>query len=464
MIVVATILLILYIGLIGFVLKKTFEGDAYYLLLYILFTLPFYTTFQLIIFKGFDLSSLVDVFKYSKDFVFFTGFFVFIFGKKESIIEQKWQLAFLDKLFLGFMTLTFIYTLIPLGEISFFSKIIYAKNTFLIGIVYFLGRNTNIDKQRWHFIVKVLIYLTVGSFLFALSEKIFGMHLQNVLDYGRFNLLMNDIFPTGNYGLSWTFERQGGFARYAAFFSNPLEFAASLLLFLSVGLHYLLHSKYNINRLAYLCLLLLVSLSFFFSYSRGAIIASGIIVFFTLFLEKKYQLVRIVLALVILSVVYISFFSSKELQYFVLDTLSFQNTSSLGHLLEWLEGVNSMIQNPMGVGIAMSGNANGVDQALKIGGENQFLIYGVQMGVIGLLIYVSILIKGIKNSLKVFKLSNKDHVKSISFVAAATKIGLLVPLFTANAELYLFVAFLSWFLIGFIETYYLKNILNRNIQ
>jgi hypothetical protein len=86
------------------------------------------------------------------------------------------------------------------------------------------------------------------------------------------------------------------------------------------------------------------------------------------------------------------------------------------------------------------------------------------MGVIGLLIYVSILIKGIKNSLKVFMLSNKDHVKSISFVAAATKIGLLIPLFTANAELYLFVAFFSWFLIGFIETYYFKNILNKNIQ
>ena len=464
MIIVTTILLILYIGFIGFVLKKIFEGDAYYLFLYILFTLPFYNTFQLIIFKGFDLSSLVDVFKYSKDFVFFTAFFVFIFGKKESFIEQKWQLTLLDKLFFGFMTLTLTYTLIPLGDIPFFSKIIYAKNTFLLAIVYFLGRHTSINKQRWRFIVKALIYLTVGSFLFALSEKIFGTHLHSILDYGRFNLVINDIFPTGNYGLSWTFERQGGFPRYAAFFSNPLEFAASLLLFLSVSLHYLLHSKYNINRLAYLCLLLMVVLSFFFSYSRGAIIASGIIVFFTLFLEKKFHLLRIVLVLVIVLVIYISFFSSKELQYFVIDTLSFQNTSSLGHLLEWLEGVNSMIQNPMGVGIAMSGNANGVDQVLKIGGENQFLIYGVQMGVIGLLIYVSMLIKGIKDSLKVFKLSSKHHVKSISFVAAATKIGLLIPLFTANAELYLFVAFLSWFLIGYVETYYLKNILNRNIQ
>ena len=108
MIAVATIVLILYIGFIGFVLKKTFEGDAYYLLLYILFTLPFYTTFQLVIFKGFDLSFLVDLFKYSKDFVFFTGFFVFIFGKKESFIQYKWQPTLLDKLFLLFKICAFV--------------------------------------------------------------------------------------------------------------------------------------------------------------------------------------------------------------------------------------------------------------------------------------------------------------------------------------------------------------------
>ena len=464
MIVVAIILLILYIGFIGFVLKKIFEGDAYYLLLYILFTLPFYATFQLIIFKGFNLTPLVSLLKYSKDFVFFVGFFVFIFGKKESFIEREWQLTILDKLFLGFMTLTLIYTLIPLGSASLLSKIIYAKNIFLIGIVYHLGRHTYIDKQRWRFIVKVLIYLIVGSFLLALSEKIFGTHLQSILDYGRFNLIMNDVFPIGNYGLSWTFESQGGLPRLAAFFSNPLEFAATLLLFFSVCLNYLFHSKFNSNRLAYLGLLLLVSLSFYFSYSRGAIIASGIIVFFTLFLEKKYKLIRIALVLVIMLLIYTSFFSSKETQYFVLDTLNFQNTSSLGHLVEWLEGIESMLLHPMGIGLAMSGNGNGVDQALKISGENQFLIYGVQMGFLGLFIYISMLFKGIKDSLKVFKHSTKQHVRSISYVAAATKIGLLIPLFTANAELYLFVAFLSWFLIGSIETYYLKNILNRNIQ
>ena len=463
MVVLAIILSIIYIGFIGFVLKKIFEGDTYYLLLYILFTLPFYSTLQLVIFKGFNVIPFVNLLKYSKDFVFFTGFFILIFGKKESFIEREWQLTLLDKLFLGFMTLTLIYTLIPLGSASLLSKMIYAKNIFLMGIIYFLGRHTNIDEQRWRFIVKFIICLIVGSFLLALLEIISGVHLQSILDYGRFNSIMYDVSPTGNYGLSWTFERQGSLPRFAAFFSNPLDFAASLLLFFSVGLNLLLHSKYNSNRLAYLGLLLLVIFSFFFSYSRGAIIASVILVFFTLFLEKKYFLLRIALGLVVMLLTYI-FFSSYELDYFVLDTFNFQNTSSLGHLLEWLEGIESMLLHPMGIGLAMSGNANGVEQALKISGENQFLIYGVQMGFLGLFIYISMLFKAIKDSLKVFKDSSKQHVRSISYVAAATKIGLLIPLFTANAELYLFVAFLSWFLIGSIETYYLKNILNRNIQ
>ena len=160
----------------------------------------------------------------------------------------------------------------------------------------------------------------------------------------------------------------------------------------------------------------------------------------------------------------ISFFSSKELQYFVLDTLSFQNTSSLGHLLEWLEGVNSMIQNPMGVGIAMSGNANGVDQALKIGGENQFLIYGVQMGFVSIILYLLILIKSIWNSLRLYIKSHNSNVKSIGFITGLTKFGLLIPLFTANAELYLFVALFSWYLVGQVEKLNNYDAINNKIK
>ena len=78
--------------------------------------------------------------------------------------------------------------------------------------------------------------------------------------------------------------------------------------------------------------------------------------------------------IVSVGLLYLYYFSDEELRFFIQDTLTFQNTSSLGHLVEWIEGIISIYENPFGVGLAMSGNASGVDQSIKIGGENQFLI------------------------------------------------------------------------------------------
>ena len=56
-------------------------------------------------------------------------------------------------------------------------------------------------------------------------------------------------------------------------------------------------------------------------------------------------------------------------KYLIEDTLTFRNSSSLSHLIEWIEAIISMTENPFGIGLAMSGNAGGVDQTLKVGGE-----------------------------------------------------------------------------------------------
>ncbi|MDB2647990.1 hypothetical protein N9Y38_00290, partial [Flavobacteriaceae bacterium] len=93
-------------------------------------------------------------------------------------------------------------------------------------------------------------------------------------------------------------------------------------------------------------------------------------------------------------------------------------------------------------------------QSIKIGGENQFLIYGVQMGVISMILYSLILFKSILNSAKLYLKSDNINYKSVGFITSLTKFGLLIPLFTANAELYLFVAFFSWYLVGQSERLY----------
>lgn len=52
-------------------------------------------------------------------------------------------------------------------------------------------------------------------------------------------------------------------------------------------------------------------------------------------------------------------------------------------------------------------------------------------------------------ALKVFRASPDVYAARIAFVAAVTKFGLLLPLFTANAELYLYVSLLTWWMLGY---------------
>ena len=427
------------------------------MLLYIACFLPFYTTFQIIVFNAFDNVLLVNLIKYSKDFVFFTSFVLFILGTRKSLLDTEIKLSFLDKLIACFLLLTFIYLIIPLGEAAFLSKIIYSKNIFLIGIVYFFGRKTRFHSKNWNSILKIIIGLTALSFIVAFIENIMGIHLHSLIGYADYNMRINDIDPQGNFGLNWSFERQGANPRFASFFADPLEFSASLLLFFSASLCYYLHSKLRNNKIIYLGLMFVVSYSFLLAFSRGAMLAAVLVLCFGLFISKNYKILFTGLSIVLIAFLYNLFFASEDTRYLIEDTLTFQNSSSLGHLLEWIQGLLSIYENPFGVGLAMSGNASGVDQSIKIGGENQFLIYGVQMGVIAVLLYLLIIVKSIVNSVITYKRNISDSHRSISFITACIKLGLIIPLFTANAELYLFVALFSWYLVGQVESIYLSK-------
>ena len=454
MIVLASLLILIYIIFIGLTLGEIYKGNSAYLLLYVICFLPFYTVFQITVFNAFENIVLINSIKYSKDFVFFSSFILFIIGTKRSFINRTFNFSVLDKLIITFLALVFFYLIIPLGEANLISKITYAKNIFLIGILYFFGRNTDFNFKNWNIVIKLLVFLTLLSFIIALLETVAGTHLHSFLGYSNYNLIVNDIDPQGNYGLNWSFESQGAKPRYASFFADPLEFSASLLLFFSLVLGLFIHSKPKQNKLLFFSLILVIIFSFLFAFSRASMCSGILVLVFGLYLSRNYKIIFSMFFIVLLGFVYVYNFSDEELRFFIQDTLTFQNTSSLGHLVEWIEGIISIYENPFGVGLAMSGNASGVDQSIKIGGENQFLIYGVQMGIISLVLYLLILIKAIYNSARLYLKSVDYNHKSIGFITSLTKFGLLIPLLTANAELYLFVALFSWYLVGQSERLY----------
>ena len=381
---------------------------------------------------------------------------LFIFGDKNLFNKKEFSFSFLDKLISFFLFIVLVYLFLPIGEAYFISKLVYAKNIFLFGIVYFFGRNLKISLLNWNQILKILVVLIIILFFVAFLENFFGIHIHSLLNYAKYNLEINNIEPTGNYGLSWTFENQSARPRFASLFSDPLEFAASLIFLQSIVMYNLIHSRFRINKFYYFILLIIVFTSFIFAGSRASFIASFLVLFVSLLISRNFKTFTIGLILVCSFFFYLYFFSNEEIRYIVQDTISFKNASSLGHLVEWIQGLISMFNNPFGVGLGMSGNAYGIDQTIKISGENQFLIYGVQMGILSLILYLMILFYGIKHAMIVYFQSKDFQKKSLAFIVTLTKIGLLVPLFTANAELYIFVSLFSWFLIGQAETFYIK--------
>ena len=447
--------LLSYALLLHFTLKAmAFKGKWEYLVFFLAAYLPFHSTFLSILFQATNSKLPITLFQLAKDLVVVGSVLIFVLYKRK-IFEYPIRLQTVEWLLLAFVGLAFIFLLLPLEGPSFVEKALYFKNILISGLVFFVGRNTTFEDFEVKRLFQVIFVIAVSAFAVNLFEAFIGSHLQTYTGYALFNYGIYDIEPSGNFGLSWTFETQAMTRRLASFFSDPLELASSVLLGFAAGLIWFLTSKKE-ESFPYLVVMLCSMGSLFFSSSRAAFGAFFIMLFFIAVIFKLYRLILFGFSLVLAFVLFIVFFASEDFYYFVIDTLTFQNASSVGHVLEWITAIESMIQNPFGVGLAMSGNSGSVTDEARIGGENQFLIYGVQMGFLGMFLYIFLLGFSISQSIKVFRGTENVMTARIAFTAAAVKTGLLLPLFTANAELYAYVNWITWWMVGYAMNQYSK--------
>ena len=440
-----TLTLLLGTGYLIFLLIKT--GKEWYFLIFFIMYLPMYITLQSFVFQQTKSPTAVFIIQYLKEFVLFIALSVFVFYQSD-LLRKKFKFNNIDLVFMAFIFLAFIFLLLPIGEVAFLAKAAYFKNILLMGIIYFLGRNMTLSNYQIQLIFKLILGIAFCAFCINVAEFSSGIHLHTLINYGNFQNAINDVEPTGNYGLSWTFETQSGVQRFGAFFANPLDLASASLLAFAIAFIFFIKTPHRTNQIFYSGLMMAIIGSLFFAYSRASLVAFILELIFIAFIFKYYRLLWTGIFLIFSSVVYVIYFASEDLYFFVIDTLTFENASSLGHLIEWFEGIESMIDSPEGIGLAMSGNGNGVEDENRVSGENQFLIFGIQMGILGLLLYISLLYLAIKTSIQAYRKALTPNEQIISFVAGTTKFALLLPLFTANAELYLFVSLITWWLVG----------------
>lgn len=450
---------ILTIGLIlGFLWtlqEMIVKGKWTYFIFFLAGFLPIYITFLSLTYLNTRSEVLVTVFQALKEGVVGVALVVAILFQKKPA-DYLFRPQSTDGWMGGFLIIGLSYLIFPIGEVPFLTKASYFKGILLPGLAYFLGRNTVFEEREISRFFSMIFIVAILAFAVNLMEQfVLQTHIQQHTGYALYNQVINDTYPSGNFGLSWTFETQAMTKRLASFFSDPLELASSVLLGFAAGLIWFLTSKRE-EGFPYIVVMLCSMGSLFFSSSRAAFGAFFIMLFFIAVIFKLYRVILFGFSLVTAFVIFVVFFASEDFYYFVIDTLTFQNASSVGHVLEWLVAIESMIENPLGVGLAMSGNSRTVTDEARIGGENQFLIYGVQLGFLGMFLYILLLGFSISRSIRVFRLTENVMTARIAFTAAAVKTGLLLPLFTANAELYAYVNWITWWMVGYAMNEYSK--------
>jgi hypothetical protein len=434
------------------------KGRWTYFIYFLAAYLPFYITSLSLAYLVTDSIVVVKTFQVLKEFVVVIALVAALVYQKRPL-DYPFRLQAPDWCMGGLLLLGTLYLALPIGEASFVNKALYFKGMVIPGLIYYLGRNTTFSRDEIKNLFSLIFGVAILAFFLNLVEHfILNAHIQQFTGYTLYNQVINNLEPSGNFGLTWTFETQAVTKRLASFFSDPLELASSVLMGFAAGLIFFLTSKKEVSWFYLLVMACSVG-SLIFSASRAAFGAFFLMLFFVALVFKLYKLLAIGFTLLVSFCVYILFFASEEMYYFVLDTLTFENSSSAGHVLEWLVALESMAANPLGIGLAMSGNAGSVSDALRVGGENQFLIYGVQLGWLGMGFYVLLLAFGIYYCITVFYTSPYKSVARIAFVGGVVKFGLLLPLFTANVEIYTYVSWITWWMVGFSTQHYsiIKN-------
>ncbi len=442
------VVILAYTAFLLFTLERTIiTGKSFYAVLFAFCLLPVYQNIVTFTYVNTNVwfSRYVQL---SKELVFFLAIVVFLFYKR-NIFTLKFKFTSLDFVMMGFTGLAFFYTILPLGEASLGNKIIYFKNILLFIFMYFLGRNCDFGFDKIRLLLHSVLVLMLFAFLFNCYERVTDTHMHSNMGFARYHDEINEKDPTGSYGLTWTFEAQDGNKRFGSIYSNPLDLSAASLIAFAISFILFYHARSRNDLILYGSGMLIAVLNLAAAYSRASFAALFSLIFFIALIFRVYKLIGLGFLLALSFVGYIIYFAPLETQYFVIDTLTFQNASSLGHVLEWLQAIESMLQSPQGIGLATSGNAGGVESGLQIGGENQFLIYGVQLGVLGLFLYTLSIILAIVLSLRAYRLAWDNESRTIPFLASAIKFSLLLPLFTSNMEIYLFVSLSSWWLVGY---------------
>lgn len=444
---------LIYLCVFAVSLYAVLKGNQGAVLLYIIFGLPIYITVMSITFM-YGLGSWIpflQVLKEASILITFTSIVLHL--------HKKIKFHLFDWLIIVYAVYNLLYLLLPVGIYTVYEKLVAFKNISFFSLIYFTGRFIQVKKVNFNITFVCIAVLQVAGAIILFTEISADRHFQTLTGYADYNYAFFDAKPTGSYGLTNTFEADNGIKRFASFFAHPLEHAAVTLVTLSILCAVAIQpdNKFKLNKLMIFTLLCTL-FSVTFALSRASLASFFIELYVLALVTRKTKLVK-TLHIGFAAAIIVLFLLKGDLVDYAIDTLTFNNGSSMAHVISWLEGIQAIGSHPLGLGLGASGRV-GAAFGLNIGGENEPIIIGVQTGIIAMLLYLVMYIYMLAYAFRRFR-HTTGKSRRIALFILLLKIGLIIPMLTAEIESYAYITYITWFFTGLLVNLEMSRVEDR---
>jgi len=370
------------------------------------------------------------------------------------------RLGLLDVLVICFTTINVVMAMWPTEGTTFGMRALAARSHTFFVMPYVLGRLLPLsdrDKETFVDVILALAILTIISvpvehfLLPRYWQKDFGL-------VAYLHELKGGLYADGPLGIPWSFFTEAGqYRRGIGFYANPLDLAASLHVMVGVALSYTICVHHGWRRRVMVGLLIALFLVMVSTLARVSSVVAMLTTLVIPWVLRRLQIDTPVTllflmvfggALAFLSMSAVGFEWPLEL---IERTITFEHSSSAGHLLAWREGLRALTRHPFGLGLGNSG-AVAVQNGRAIGGENLYITLGIELGIQGALLYVALLGAAYWTALKVAACSRDPLQRVVACAALGGLHGIILLGLSSQISIYLFINWVSWWLVGYLTT------------
>ncbi|NTU69727.1 hypothetical protein HGB13_02815 [bacterium] len=309
--------------------------------------------------------------------------------------------------------------------------------------IYILARSFNISFFQLKKLLWILVISSIPVIIFGLlqismlpPEFMFNFgYERNLLEYSK-----TGIIPTYDY----ISPLLPGIFRIQSTFPGALQYGSYLMFIILLFIASLTRLKSK-ARIGLIVLLFFALIALLATYTRGALIGLGVGIFLTFLVNtknKKRFLIYSFATLIGSVLVLIALFKIPTVQILILHGEIVNGSilgSSTAHLAAFINGVGSVVTNFMGYGLGVVGPASKLS-IQPVMTENWYLQLGIELGLLGVIIFTIIIGFFIKYLLSLYN-EAKDDQKFLylgvlaSFVALCF-INLFLHSFADTATVY----------------------------